>query len=99
MVSLLLVVQVAIAEGVTDGFYKRANLRTAGKGSGQSLLIEKEKISPALNFAKDTSADSIDVVELVLEIEDEYNLEIPDNELDSLATMQELVDYVYVHQA
>lgn len=80
-------------------FTKEQIYEQLAKEAADRFSLKEEKISPALNFAKDTSADSIDVVELVLEIEDEYNLEIPDNELDSLVTMQELVDYVYVHQA
>ncbi|CAK1223868.1 acyl carrier protein [Fructobacillus evanidus] len=69
------------------------------KEAAQRFSLKAEKVSPDLNFAQDTSADSIDVVELVLEVEDEYNMEIPDEELDSLTTLQKVVDYVYVHQA
>ncbi|USS91820.1 acyl carrier protein [Fructobacillus americanaquae] len=69
------------------------------KEAAQRFSLKAEKVSPNLNFAQDTSADSIDVVELVLEVEDEYNMEIPDEALDSLTTLQKVVDYVYVHQA
>ena len=60
--------------------------------------IKKSKITPELNFITDVDADSIDFVELVLELEDKYQLEIPDEEAEKLVTLQQTVDYVESNQ-
>ncbi|MDR2661069.1 MAG: acyl carrier protein [Lactobacillaceae bacterium] len=57
--------------------------------------IPKSKITPELNFVTDVNADSIDFVELVLELEDKYDVEIPDEEAEKLITLQQTVDYIY----
>jgi acyl carrier protein len=57
--------------------------------------IAKSKITPELNFVTDVNADSIDFVELVLELEDKYEIEIPDEEAEKLITLQSTVDYIY----
>ncbi|GAO99647.1 acyl carrier protein [Fructobacillus ficulneus] len=69
------------------------------KESQARFSLQDHQVQPELDFAKETGVDSIDVVELILEVEDEYDLVIPDEELDSLTTLQKVVDYVYVHQA
>ncbi|MDR0898889.1 MAG: acyl carrier protein [Lactobacillaceae bacterium] len=60
--------------------------------------LSKDKITPNLNFITDVDADSIDFVELVLELEDMYQLEIPDEVAEKLITLQETVDYIYQNQ-
>ncbi len=57
--------------------------------------LPQDKITPNLNFIKDLDADSIDFVELIMEIEDKYNIEIPDEDANKLDTFQSAVNYIY----
>jgi NADH dehydrogenase (ubiquinone) 1 alpha/beta subcomplex 1 len=47
------------------------------------------------NFTRDLGLDSLDAVEVLMAIEDEFLVEIPDDEADRIQTLQEAVDYVY----
>lgn len=60
--------------------------------------IAKEKVTGDLNFKADLDADSIDFVELILELEDAFNANISDDEAENLATVNEAVDYIMAHQ-
>ncbi|MDN2452573.1 acyl carrier protein [Lactobacillus sp. UCMA15818] len=60
--------------------------------------VEEDKITPALNFSKDLNADSIDIVEFVLELEDTFSAEIPDEEAEKLFTVADAVKYIANHQ-
>ncbi|KZD13621.1 acyl carrier protein [Oenococcus oeni] len=59
--------------------------------------LSKSKITPDLDFTKDVNADSIDFVELVMELEDKYDIEISDDDAAKLITFQSTVDYLYDH--
>ncbi len=67
-------------------------------------LIEKHfniatvKITNELNFQTDLDADSIDKVEFVLELEDEFGAEISDEDAEKLATVGDAVQYILAHQ-
>lgn len=56
--------------------------------------LDPAKITGDLNFLTDVDADSIDFVELVLEMEDEFGGEIPDEDADQLTTINKTVDYI-----
>jgi acyl carrier protein len=58
------------------------------------LDVEIEKIVPEANFANDLGADSLDVVELVMALEEDFGVEIPDEEAEKLQTVQAVVDYI-----
>ncbi|AUJ32367.1 MAG: acyl carrier protein [Liquorilactobacillus nagelii] len=60
--------------------------------------IEVDQITPNLNFTTDLDADSIDLVEFVLELEDSFGAEIPDEEAEKLQKVQDVVDYIKKHQ-
>ncbi|KRL99894.1 acyl carrier protein [Liquorilactobacillus satsumensis] len=60
--------------------------------------LDLAQITPALNFANDLDADSIDIVEFVLELEDTFGSEIPDEEAERLATVGDVVKYIAAHQ-
>jgi len=51
-------------------------------------------ISPAASFSKDLGLDSLDTVEVLLELENEFSILIPDNEADEIKTVQQAVDYI-----
>ncbi len=63
------------------------------------LEVEPSKITPAANFTDDLGADSLDVVELVMALEEEFDVEIPDEEAEKLQTVQAVVDYINAKQA
>ena len=61
-------------------------LETVIKVIAEQLSIDESKISPESNLVDDLKADSLDVAALMLELEERYNVEIPDEELGSLKT-------------
>ena len=60
----------------------------------QLEIQDKESIKPESKFAEDLGADSLDVVELVMALEEEFDLEIPDEAAEQIATVQAAVDYI-----
>ncbi|MCT9852414.1 acyl carrier protein [Priestia megaterium] len=63
----------------------------------ERLEVEEEKINLESNFKEDLGADSLDIVELIMELEDQFELEIPDEEAENFSTVGEVVDYFYNH--
>lgn len=60
--------------------------------------VEEDTITPDTNIADDLGADSLDVVDLLMSIEDEFEIEVPDEEVENLKTVGELVKYIEDHQ-
>ena len=58
------------------------------------LGIDENKITPESNLIDDLKADSLDIVELVMNLEEEYNIEVPDDELPKLQTVQGILDFI-----
>ena len=58
------------------------------------LGLEKAQVKLDANLATDLGADSLDVVELVMAIEEGFNIEIPDEEASKIGTVQDVVDYI-----
>lgn len=56
--------------------------------------VEEDSITPETTIADDLGADSLDVVDLLMSIEDEFEIEIPDEEIDNIKTVGELVKYI-----
>lgn len=63
----------------------------------EQLSVDKNEISRETSFVNDLNADSLDTVELVMELEDEFNMTIPDEEAEKLKTVGEAVDYIQKH--
>ncbi|GAJ25288.1 acyl carrier protein [Liquorilactobacillus sucicola DSM 21376 = JCM 15457] len=61
--------------------------------------LDLSKITPNLTFASDLDADSIDIVEFVLELEDTFGAEIPDEDAEKLQTVGDVVNYIKNNQA
>jgi acyl carrier protein len=61
---------------------------------GKQLGIDRNKIKPEADFGKQLGADSLDVVELVMAIEDEFDIEIEDQAASQIATVQDALDYI-----
>jgi acyl carrier protein len=60
----------------------------------EQLSTELDTVVPEATFANDLGADSLDVVELVMALEEEFDIEIPDEAAEKLSTVQEAVDYI-----
>ena len=60
----------------------------------EQLQVEETEISMDTNLMKDLSADSLDAVEIIMAIEDEYGIEIPDEDAEKFQTVGDLVRYV-----
>ena len=60
----------------------------------EQLSVEADKITPESNFANDLGADSLDTVELVMALEEDFDIEIPDEAAEKITTVQEAVDYI-----
>ena len=58
------------------------------------LEKDKDEVKPESNFANDLGADSLDTVELVMALEEEFEVEIPDEQAEQIATVQAAVDYI-----
>lgn len=63
------------------------------------LGVEPEKVTPEASFVEDLGADSLDTVELVMAFEEEFGMEIPDEEAEKLQTVRDAVDYIQKHAA
>jgi acyl carrier protein len=58
------------------------------------LSVDINDVKPEASFANDLGADSLDTVELVMALEEEFDIEIPDEAAESIATVQSAVDYI-----
>ena len=58
------------------------------------LGVEESAVKPEATFVEDLSADSLDIVELVMAIEEEFELEIPDQAAESIVTVQDVINYI-----
>lgn len=61
------------------------------------LGVDAEKVTLEASFKEDLNADSLDVVELIMELEDEFNLEISDEDAEKISTVGEVVNYIQSH--
>ena len=61
------------------------------------LNVNAEDVKPESRFQEDLNADSLDLFELVMALEDEYSVEIPSEELEKLLTVQDVCDYLKNH--
>ncbi|HHO53634.1 MAG TPA: acyl carrier protein [Deltaproteobacteria bacterium] len=63
----------------------------------ESLGVKKSEVVASASFIDDLNADSLDIVELVMTIEKEFDIEIPDDEAEKIRTVQDAVDYIVSH--
>jgi len=62
------------------------------------LGVGEEEIKATSSFIEDLGADSLDIVELVMAMEEEFEVEIPDEEAENIKTVQDAVNYVTTHK-
>lgn len=60
----------------------------------KELGVEREKLTPEASFIEDLGADSLDIVELVMEFEKEFNIDIPDEDAEKLKTVGDAMAYL-----
>jgi acyl carrier protein len=65
----------------------------------EQLGVKEEAVVNTASFVEDLGADSLDTVELVMALEEEFETEIPDEEAEKITTVQAAIDYVTSHQA
>jgi acyl carrier protein len=64
----------------------------------EQLGVNEGEVTKASSFVNDLGADSLDTVELVMALEEEFDCEIPDEEAEKITTVQQAIDYVNAHQ-
>ncbi|MDA3979593.1 MULTISPECIES: acyl carrier protein [Gallibacterium] len=64
----------------------------------EQLGAKEEDVKPESSFVEDLGADSLDTVELVMALEEEFDIEIPDEEAEKITTVQSAIDYVQSNQ-
>ena len=57
------------------------------------LGVEESRVVPEANFLDDLGADSLDIVELIMEFEEEFDIEIPDEDAETITTVGAAIDY------
>ncbi len=60
----------------------------------EQLGVDKEKVKPETSFVNDLGADSLDQVELVMELEEEFDINIPDDAAEKIQTVGQAVEYI-----
>jgi acyl carrier protein len=63
----------------------------------EQLGVEESKITPAARFTDDLNADSLDLVEMIMSLEEEFGVEIPDEDAEKIISVQDAIDYIDSH--
>ena len=65
----------------------------------EQLGVSMEEVTPAASFIEDLGADSLDIVELIMALEEEYDMEIPDEDAENIRTVEDVTSYITNKQA
>ena len=60
----------------------------------EQLNVASEEVKPEAKFVEDLGADSLDVVEMIMALEEKFEIEIPDSDAEKIQTVQDVVDYI-----
>jgi len=60
----------------------------------EQLNVSPDEVKPESKFVEDLGADSLDVVEMIMALEEKFEIEIPDSEAEKIQTVQDVVDYI-----
>ncbi len=63
----------------------------------EQLGVAKEEVSPEASFIEDLGADSLDIVELIMALEEEYDIEISDEDAEKIQTVGDSINYIVEH--
>ena len=64
----------------------------------EQLGVSEDQVTPEAKFIEDLGADSLDAVDMLMSLEDEFDVEIPDEEIENIRTVGDLVSYIEEHQ-
>ena len=64
----------------------------------EQLGVDEAEVTPSASFVDDLNADSLDLVELIMSLEETFGMEISDEEAERIVTVQDAVDYINEHQ-
>ena len=64
----------------------------------EQLGVEEDDVTLESSFIDDLGADSLDIVELIMALEEEFDLEIPDEDAEKITIVRDVVDYIKAHQ-
>ena len=64
----------------------------------EQLGVDEDEIKPDSAFIEDLGADSLDIVELVMAIEEEFEIEIPDEDAEKIKTVKDAIDFINEHK-
>lgn len=76
---------------------KEEILKKVREITSEQLGVDESQITPEAKFVEDLGADSLDTVELIMALEEAFNLEISDEEAEKLTTVEKVVDYIAEH--
>ena len=65
----------------------------------EQLGVDKDKVTPETSFVNDLGADSLDTVELVMELEEEFDINIPDDAAEKIQTVGQAIEFIEKAQA
>ncbi|MBI3302517.1 MAG: acyl carrier protein [Deltaproteobacteria bacterium] len=65
----------------------------------EQLGVSEEEVTPNASFIEDLGADSLDLVELVMALEEEYDMEISDEDAEKIRTVQDVLGYIESHKS
>ncbi len=64
----------------------------------EQLSVSPDEVKEDSKFVEDLGADSLDVVELVMALEEKFDIEIPDDEAEKIQTVKDVIDYIEAHK-
>ncbi len=64
----------------------------------EQLGVDEDEVKPQASFVEDLNADSLDLVELIMSLEEEFGMEISDEDAEKIQKVQDAVDYIEEHQ-
>jgi acyl carrier protein len=65
----------------------------------EQLGVDESEVVPTASFVEDLNADSLDLVELIMSLEEAFSMEISDEEAENIKSVQDAVDYINEHQS
>src|SRR5438105_8012727 len=87
--------------GHEKGAWKQTMAATAEerlkKIIAEQLSVSEDEVTPEANFIDDLNADSLDLVELIMSLEEEFNVKISDEDAEKIRTVQDAMDYLHEH--
>jgi acyl carrier protein len=64
----------------------------------EQLAVDADEVTMEASFIEDLNADSLDLVELIMELEEQFGIQVPDEIADKIVTVGDAVDYIIEHQ-